>query len=157
MDSNFYAARKFQASMRIPIFSLPRALASYMIHVYSELVGRRSSCSKWLEIFLEVALAISYIMAAWICIFLTSRILPNFCKKCLYVCSFQQPYVHGIKYKRVSQFLKFFQVERGACMWSSNLLVESTVKFGVLMAVPRNGARKSLRNPASCLVLTGVS
>ena len=39
-------------------------------------------------------------------------------------------------------------------MWSSNFLVEVAVKFGVLLAVPRNEARKSMRNPTSCLVLT---
>ena len=39
-------------------------------------------------------------------------------------------------------------------MWSSNFSVEVVVKFRVLLAVPRNEARKSLRMPASCLVLT---
>ena len=66
-----------------------------------EFVVWRSSCSKWLENFHEVALAIMYIVAPWICIFLTSQILPNFYKKCSFVCSFQQPYVHDIKYIRV--------------------------------------------------------
>ena len=39
-------------------------------------------------------------------------------------------------------------------MWSSNFLVEVTMKFGVLLVVPRNEARKSPRNPASCSTLT---
>ena len=39
-------------------------------------------------------------------------------------------------------------------MWSSNSLVEVAMKFGVLLAVPRNEARKSPRNPASCSTLT---
>ena len=41
---------------------------------------------------LQVALAMSCIMVAWICILLTSQFFPNFCKKCSSVCSFQQPY-----------------------------------------------------------------
>ena len=41
-------------------------------------------------------------------------------------------------------------------MWSSNFLVEVAVKFGALLAVPRNEARKSPRNHARCLVLTGA-
>ena len=40
-------------------------------------------------------------------------------------------------------------------MWSSNLLVEVAVKFGLLLAVPRNEARKSPRNPSSCSVMIG--
>ena len=40
-------------------------------------------------------------------------------------------------------------------MWSSNLLVEVATKFGVLLAIQRNEARKNPRNPTSCLVLTG--
>ena len=48
--------------------------------------------------FYEVALAISCIVAAWIFIFLTSQFLPKLSKKCSYVCSFRQPYVHDIKY-----------------------------------------------------------
>ena len=39
----------------------------------------------------EVALAMSCNVAAWICIFLTSRILPNFCKKSYFVCSSDNP------------------------------------------------------------------
>ena len=93
-------------------------------------------------------------VAAWICIFLTSQILPNFCKKCSYVCSFRQPYVHNIEYNKVSYFLQNFQVGRGGSMWSSNFLAKVTVKFGVLLAIPRNEVRKNLRNHASCLVLT---
>ena len=42
-------------------------------------------------------------------------------------------------------------------MWSLNFLVEVDVKFGVLLATPRNGARKNLRNLASCLLLTCAS
>ena len=38
-------------------------------------------------------------------------------------------------------------------MWSSIFLVEVDVKFGMSLAVPKNGARKNPRNPASCLVL----
>ena len=53
-------------------------------------------------------------------------------------------------------FLQVFQVERGASMWSSNFLVEVTVGFGVLLAVVRNEARKSPRNPASRSVLKGA-
>ena len=47
-------------------------------------------------------------------------------------------------------------MERGASTWSSNSLVEVVVKFGVLLATPRNEARKSPRNLASYLVLTGA-
>ena len=92
-----------------------------MVRVYMESVGRRSSCSKWLGKFHEVALAMSCIVAAWICIFLTSQILPNFCKKCSFVCSFQ----HDIEYNKVSYFLQIFQVQRRASIWSSNFLVVS--------------------------------
>ena len=53
--------------------------------------------------------------------------------------------------------LQFFQVEWGAGMWSSNLLVEVAMKFGVLLALPRNEVRKSPRNLASCYVLTCAS
>ena len=42
-------------------------------------------------------------------------------------------------------------------MWSSKFLVEVAVKFGVLLAVARNEAQKSPRNPANSLVLTCVS
>ena len=48
------------------------------------------------------------------------------------------------------------QVEEGASMWSSNFLVEAVVKFGVLLAAPRNEARKNPRNLASCPVLTNA-
>ena len=41
-------------------------------------------------------------------------------------------------------------------MWSSNFLVEVTMKFGVSLAIPWNGVRKSQRNLASCSVLTGT-
>ena len=52
-------------------------------------------------------------------------------------------------------FFENFKVERGAnIIWSSNFLVEIPVKFGVLLAVPRNEARKSPRNYASCAVST---
>ena len=44
----------------------------------------------------------SCIVTTWICMNLTSQILPNFSNKCSYVCSFQQPYVHDIEYIRVS-------------------------------------------------------
>ena len=91
-------------------------------------------------------------MTAWICIFLTSQILPNLCKKCSFVFSFQQPYVHDIKYNNVLWFLQFFQVERGASMWSSNFLIEVAMKVGVLLAVLRNEVRKNPKNCASCLV-----
>ena len=47
-------------------------------------------------------------------------------------------------------------MERGASRWSSNFSVEIAVKFGVLMAVLRNEARKSPRNPSSCSKLTCV-
>ena len=50
--------------------------------------------------------------------------------------------------------LQNFQVEGGVGMWSSNFLVEVAVKFGVLLAVGRNEARKNPINPTSCLVLT---
>ena len=53
-------------------------------------------------------------------------------------------------------FLQVFQVERGASMWSSDFLVEVTVRFGVLLAIVRNEARKSPRNPASRSVLKGA-
>ena len=142
MDYNSYEARKFWAISQIPSFRLPRALASYLIHVYSEFVGRRSSCSKWLNFFLDVALAMSWTIAAWICIFVTSQILPNLCKKCSSIRNFRQPYVHDIEDNKVLWFLQFFQVKRGARMWSSNFLVEVAMKFGVLLAVPRNEARK---------------
>ena len=129
-------------------------MASYIVHVYTDLVGRRSSCSKWFKKCHEVALAMSFIVAAWIYIFLTSQILLNLCKKCSYVWSFRQPYVYDIEYSKVSRFLQKNKVERRASMWSSNFLVEVAAKFGVSMAVPRNEARKSTRKPASCLVLT---
>ena len=41
-------------------------------------------------------------------------------------------------------------------MWSSNFLVGVTVKSGMLLAILRNEARKSPRNPTSCLVLTSA-
>ena len=41
-------------------------------------------------------------------------------------------------------------------MWSSTFLVEVTMKFGVLLVVPRNEARKNPINPASCSTLTCV-
>ena len=43
-------------------------------------------------------------------------------------------------------------------MWSSNILVEVTVKFGVLLDVPRNEARKNPQkiNPTSCSAPTCV-
>ena len=41
-------------------------------------------------------------------------------------------------------------------MWSSNFVVEVTMKFGVLLPVTMNEARKSPRNPASCSILKGV-
>ena len=89
--------------LQIQSFSLPWALASYMVHVYLEFVGRRCSRSKWPEKILGIALAMSYIVAAWICIFLTSQILPNLYKKCFSVCSFWQPItsrIHGEKEKQ---------------------------------------------------------
>ena len=88
--------------MQIPSFSLSRVLASYMVHMYSEFGGQGSSRSKWLEKILDVALAMSCIVAAWICIFLTSQILPNVYKECSFVCNFRQPYVHDIDYIKVS-------------------------------------------------------
>ena len=39
-----------------PSFSLPRALVSYMVHMYSKFVGRRPSRSKWLKKFLMLHL-----------------------------------------------------------------------------------------------------
>ena len=123
-------------------------------HAHSlKFIGWRSSHSKWLNLFLEIALAMSCNVAAWICMFLTLKILPNFCKKCSSICNFQQPDVHDIEYSRISKFLQFFQVKRGASMWSPNFLIEVTVKFRVLLAIPRNKARKSLRNPTSCPIL----
>ena len=100
----------------------------------------------------EVPLA----MATWICIFLTSQILPNFYKKCSSVCNFRQPYVPYvcIEYNKVSQFLQFFKW-RGQLVCGVHL-VEVAVKFGVLLVVSRNEARKSLRNPASCSILIGA-
>ena len=41
-------------------------------------------------------------------------------------------------------------------MWSSNFIIEVEVKFGVLLAIPRNEARKNPRNHASCSSLTGA-
>ena len=72
-------------------------------HAHSlKFIGWRSSHSKWLNLFLEIALAMSCNVAAWICMFLTLKILPNFCKKCSSICSFQQPDVHDIEYNRIS-------------------------------------------------------
>ena len=156
MDCNFYEARKFQAILQIPSFSPPWVLASYMVYVYSEFVDQRSSYSKWLKKIHEVTLAMSYIVASWICIFLTSQILPNLLEEMIFSCSFRQPYVHDIEYNRVLQFLQKNQVKRGASMWSSNFLVEVAMKCGVLLAIPRNEARKSPRKPTSCSKLMGA-
>ena len=41
-------------------------------------------------------------------------------------------------------------------MWSLNFLVEVAVKFGVLLTVPRNKARRIPRNPTSCTVLASA-
>ena len=41
-------------------------------------------------------------------------------------------------------------------MWSSNFVVEVTMKFGVVLLVTMNEARKNPRNPASCQILKGV-
>ena len=41
-------------------------------------------------------------------------------------------------------------------MWSSQLFVEVAVKFGVLLAIPRNEARQNPRNLANCSVLTSA-
>ena len=73
-----------------------------MVHMYLEFFGWKSSYSMWHEKIHEVSLAMSRIVAAWICIFLISKILPNFYKKCSFVGNFQQPYVHDIKYNEVS-------------------------------------------------------
>ena len=75
-------------------------------------------------------------------------------KRCFYVCSLWQPHLHDIKYNKVSKFLQFFQVERGASMWSLNFLVEVAMKFGLLLAVLKNKARKSLKDSGSCSILT---
>ena len=42
-------------------------------------------------------------------------------------------------------------------MWSSNFSVDVAVKFGVLLGVPRNEARKNSKKPTSCPIMTGVS
>ena len=42
--------------MQYQSFSLPRALASYMVHVYLEFVGRRSTAQSSSEIFLKLHL-----------------------------------------------------------------------------------------------------
>ena len=86
-------------------------------------------------------------VAAWSCMSLTSPILPYLCKKCSFVCSFPQPYVHDIEYNKVLKFLQFFQVERGESMWSSCFIVVVDVQFGVLLAVPRNEARNKPEKP----------
>ena len=72
-------------------------------------IGQRSSCSKLFEKILEVVLTMSCIAADWICIPLTSKFLLNFCKKCSFVCSFRQSYVHDIKYNKVCSFCNFFK------------------------------------------------
>ena len=138
--------------MQIPSYNLPRLLASYMVHMYSEFVGRRSSRYEWLENFHEVSFAMSRTVVAWICIFITSQILPNLRKKCYYVCSFRQPCVHDIKYNKVWYVLQFSQLERGASMWTSKFLVEVAVKFGVLLDILTNEVRKSPRNHVSCSI-----
>ena len=38
-------------------------------------------------------------------------------------------------------------------MWNLNFLVKFALKFGVLLAVPRNEAIKNPRNPTICLIL----
>ena len=154
MDNNFHDALKFQAILQVPSLSLPRGLAFYMVHMYLEFVGRRTSRPKWIENFHEVALAMSYIVADWICIFLTSQILKNLCKKCSFVCDFRQPYVHDIDYIIILQFLRIFQVERRADMWSSNLLVGIAQNLGVQLADLRNEASKNPSELTSCLVST---
>ena len=53
-------------------------------------------------------------------------------------------------------FCNFFQAEKGVSIQSSNFLVEAAAKFGVLLATPRNEARKFPRNHASCTVLTSA-
>ena len=54
-----------------------------MVHMNADFVGQRSSRSKWLKKYHEVALAMNCIVATWIqCIFLNSQILPKLCKKC---------------------------------------------------------------------------
>ena len=70
-----------------------------------------------------------------------------FCKIFSFVCNSREPYVHDIEDNKVLQFLQIFHVEMGASMWSSYFLVEVAVKFGVLLAVPRNEARKKPEKP----------
>ena len=72
------------------------------MNILRSMLAKDLACSKWLKTFHEVAFAMSYIVAVWICIFLTSHILSNFGKKCSFVCSFWQPYVHNIEYHIVS-------------------------------------------------------
>ena len=105
--------------------------------------------------FYEVALAISCIVAAWIFIFFTSQFLPKLSKKCSYVCSFRQPYVHDIKYMHHSfVVVAVYSSGERSLYVDLKFLTEVVVKFGVLLDVPRNEARKNLRNLASCSVLT---
>ena len=105
MASNFYEALTFQAILQIPSFSLPKALASNIVHVYSEFVGRRSSHSKRLDF--PPGSCTCYELYCWICIFLTSQILPNFCKKCSYICTFRQPMYMTLSTTKFHSFYNF--------------------------------------------------
>ena len=96
------------------------------------------------------------IVAAWICIFLTSQILPNLCKTCSFVCSFWQPYMHNMEYNIVSYFCNFFKWGGELVRRAQIFIVEVAMKFGVLLAILRHEAKKIPRNLASCLVLTCV-
>ena len=68
-----------------------------MVHMYLDFVDQRSSRSKWLKCYPEVALAMSYCghLDLHISHFTNSQKL---CKKWYYVCNFQQPYVHNIEW-----------------------------------------------------------
>jgi hypothetical protein len=78
MDLRSSKALGYPANCKVLVHpTLPRVFASYMVRVYLEFVGQRSSRSKWLKNLLGV-LYMSCIVAARICIFLTLQILPIF-------------------------------------------------------------------------------
>ena len=125
-----------------------------MVHVYSSSLAKDLGAQSGLKFSLKLHLLlwplgfayfsrqkfsrISIRNALWFAVYDN---LPSVCKRH----QSQQSFV----------VVAIFQVKRGASMWSSNL-VEVAMKFGVLLAVPRNETRKNPRNPASCSVLIGA-
>ena len=137
--------------MQYQSFSLPWALASYMVHVYLEFVGRRSTAQSSSEIFLKLHLlwdVLWLLGSAYFSLHKFSRIYVR--HALLFAVS------DNMEYNIVSYFCKFFKWGGELVRRARIFIVEVAMKFGVLLAILRNEAKKIPRNLASCLVLTCV-